>query len=64
MEYFNYDDEPVHYCDRCLSLKVMYLDEDSDDTYCGDCGCTEIKETNIHVWKNMYKNKYKHNYLN
>lgn len=40
-----YNDIPVHYCTKCLSLKIMVYDEDTE--YCDVCGNTEIAEAHI-----------------
>lgn len=56
-----YDDEPVVYCKRCLSLAIR-SEEDTD--YCDKCGSTEIDEANIFDWEKMYGCKYGGNYLN
>lgn len=57
----DYDDEPVTYCPRCYSLKIKH--EDITDTdCCMDCGCTEVKETDINTWERMYTRRYGHKY--
>ena len=58
----NYNDEPVHYCSECLSLKTFPYDNHTD--YCGECGSTEIKEAHIEEWEKLYEEKYKVKYLN
>lgn len=50
-----YNEEPVFYCKRCLSLAVKTL---GGYDYCADCGCTEIATTDIDTWLEMYKQKY------
>lgn len=35
-----YNSEPVHYCPRCLSLRIMRIIGIDDLDYCDDCGCT------------------------
>lgn len=56
-----YNDEPVVYCKRCLSLAIR--SEEGTD-YCDKCGSTEIEEANIFDWEKMYGSKYGGNYLN
>ena len=56
-----YNDEPVHYCTECLSLKVRVYSEKMD--YCDECGSTDIKQTHITEWEKMYETKYKQNFL-
>lgn len=52
----NYDEEPVYYCTRCLSLNILIMDNGSDGEfdYCGDCGCTHIEKTDIDTWQKAY----------
>ena len=58
-----YDEEPIKYCTRCYSLKIGY--EDAIDTeYCMECGCSDIAETSIYNWENMYENRYGHKFIN
>lgn len=57
-----YDEEPIKYCTRCYSLKIGY--EDAIDTeYCMECGCSDIAETSIYNWENMYENRYGHKFI-
>lgn len=55
-----YNDIPVYYCKRCLSLKVITVDMGDDQSfdYCDECGCTDIGETNIYDWEIQFSNKY------
>lgn len=55
-----YNNEPVHYCSRCLSLRVKILNEQID--FCDECGCTDIETTDIENWKKLYKDKYGREY--
>ena len=50
-----YDDEPVLYCDLCLSLKIRYT---GGEDYCDSCGSIHISETDIDTWSDMYKKMY------
>ena len=61
-----YDNIPVYYCKSCLSLRVMSIRDSSDSSmnYCDECGNTEIGETSIQEWEEMYKRKYGFDYLN
>lgn len=52
----DYNAIPVTYCKNCLSLKIMVLDE--DESYCDDCGCTDVESTDITSWEKMYETKY------
>lgn len=58
----NYDDEPVTYCPRCYSLKIKHEDVTGNDC-CMDCGCTEVRETDIKTWEKMFKGRYGHRYV-
>ena len=53
-----YDDEPVWYCMRCLSLGIVSIGEGDEGCYCADCGCTDIGVTSIGRWEKIYKTKY------
>ena len=57
----NYNEEPVYYCIHCLSLKIRSY-EVCD--YCEECGSTDIAETTIDKWQELYKKKYGTNYIN
>lgn len=52
-EYYN--NQPVLYCKRCLSLNIREL---NNDDYCDQCGCTEILEGSIEQWEELNNKKY------
>lgn len=54
----NYDEDPVFYCKRCLSLNIRQIPMMEDQYYCGDCGNVEMGEAQIEEWKALYKEKY------
>ena len=56
----NYNDDPVFYCKHCLSLAIKFV---GDVDYCDECGGTDIKTTNVHIWETEYKEKYGVEYL-
>lgn len=58
-----FNQEPVFYCKTCLSLKVRNVAGIVDLDYCDDCGSTEIAQTSIEEWEELYKNRYGHSYL-
>lgn len=58
-----YNEEPVFYCTHCLSLRIMGVPGMEDLNYCDDCGITEVAQTDIITWKQMYKDKYGFDYL-
>ena len=35
-----YNDIPVHYCKKCLSLKILIFNNEVD--YCGDCSSADV----------------------
>lgn len=51
----DYDEEPVYYCKRCLSLAIKSVGKFD---YCDKCGGTDVDVTDIHTWQEMYKEKY------
>lgn len=57
-----YNKEPVLYCKNCLSLRVKNMSDIFD--YCDKCGSTDIQETTIDKWEEMYILRYGHKYLN
>lgn len=54
----DYDSEPVKYCPKCYSLKIGCIDGVENSDYCMKCGCSEIEETSIEEWENMYEERY------
>lgn len=58
-----FNNEPVFYCKHCLSLRIMTVPEMEELDYCDDCGTTNIGQTDIETWRQMYKNKYGFDYL-
>lgn len=59
----NYDEEPVFYCKDCLSLRIKKYDFIEGSEYCESCGSTDVESTDINSWKEMYKARYGHDYL-
>lgn len=58
-----YNNEPIHYCSECLSLKIKTIASDSDLTYCDECGGTDIHTAHINEWRQRYINRYGFEYL-
>lgn len=54
-----YNDIPVYYCKRCLSLNIMNYNNALISCYCKDCTSIDIDSTNIENWLQLYKEKYK-----
>ena len=62
-----YNQEPVFYCTKCLSLNIL-TNEDHTDLYCADCGRKHshpkyIDITNIHKWTKLYIERKGHHPL-
>lgn len=53
---YNYDEDPVYYCPRCLSLNIKA--DIADYCYCDDCGSTRVETTDIFTWENLYKARH------
>lgn len=51
-----YNEEPVHFCKRCLSLNIRV--DNNNDEYCENCTSTNILRTSIFKWEKLYKEKY------
>lgn len=59
----SYDDEPVFYCRRCLSLNIREMPFTDGQCYCGECGTADIDSAGIEEWKEMYRKKYGHDFV-
>lgn len=49
-----YNDDNVFYCKHCMSLKIRSAEEQD---YCDICGSTDIEQTSIFEWEEIYKNR-------
>lgn len=49
--------EPVVFCPKCYSLKIVH-EENLDVDCCMDCGCTETQEAPFEVWEHLYEKRY------
>lgn len=58
-----YNKEPVFYCKRCLSLKIMNIPCIEDSDFCDSCNGTDIAQASIEEWEKLYIEKYHHRYL-
>lgn len=58
-----YNNIPVHYCKVCLSLKIKTVVEGLNLDYCEECGGTDIEESHIEEWQNLYRKRYGFDYL-
>ena len=59
-----YNNIPVHCCMECLSLKIMRVAGIDEACYCDECGCTDIGESSISEWENLYKKNHGFTFLN
>lgn len=58
-----YDREPVFYCEECLSLAIKTIDSNEEDSFCNDCGSTNIASSTIEEWQELYRERYGHYYI-
>ena len=49
----NYNDDPVYYCRRCLSLNIKEMPFVKGGGYCADCNNADIGTTSIEEWEEM-----------
>lgn len=56
----NFNEEPVLYCTRCLSLRIRGM---KNIEYCDQCGSVDVAITNIYDWEERYKKKYKKDFV-
>ena len=52
-----YNDEPVEYCDNCLSLAIKEISS-SSLFVCKECGTAIQNTTHIDNWNEIYKERY------
>ena len=62
-ENIDYDSIPVYYCKNCLSLRILDIDAMEECDYGDECGSTEIAKSTIDEQESLYKEKYKHKYV-
>lgn len=60
----DYNEEPVFYCEKCLSLKIRNVPHMEDSDYCDECGSTSINKCSIEDWENLYVSRYGYKFLN
>lgn len=53
-----YNDVPLFYCKRCLSLAILRIDDLEGIDYCKKCGGTEVGVSLLDTWEQMYKDMY------
>lgn len=57
----NYNDEPIFFCNSCLSLRVMSV---CGLDYCDECGSTDIETCHVDDWRMKYRKRYGFEFLN
>ena len=55
-----YNDEPVYYCEHCLSLKIKIV---GGYDFCDECGSTKITTAHIEDWEKLYEQRNGHKFL-
>ena len=58
-----YNAEPVYYCRKCLSLRILDIPYLDNSEYCDKCGSTDIGQCNIEEWETLFKERYGHSFL-
>lgn len=58
-----YDSIPVFYCKQCLSLRIKSVPGVTNMDYCDECNSTNIEQTQIEEWEDLYKRRYGHKFL-
>jgi hypothetical protein len=56
-----YNNIPVLFCNRCLSLRIRQIDDEID--FCDECGDIDISETHIEKWEIDYEKKYNKKFI-
>ena len=60
----NYNDIPVFWCNRCLSLDIISIDNSSkyaSDKYCDKCLSTDVTVGHIFQWLEMQPKRFYRN---
>jgi hypothetical protein len=57
-----YENEPVHYCGKCLSLNIKHFSEINLDV-CIECGDSETKKAPPEIWNKLYTDLYGDSFL-
>lgn len=59
----SFNDEPVHYCKNCLSLRIKTVIVGSDLDFCDECGSTDVDKTHIEEWEKLFRERYGFDFL-
>lgn len=60
---FDYNSIPVYYCTQCLSLRIMETPGMKNMDFCDECNSTNIEQTDIFTWEQLYEQRYKRKFL-
>lgn len=63
MQENDYNQEPVFFCKKCLSLKIRDVEHLDNSEYCDSCGSTDIAQTSIEHWDTLYVTRYGKHYI-
>ena len=63
VDFIDYDEEPVYYCRRCLSLRIKDVPRMEDSDYCEDCGSTDVGTCHVTEWESLYEARHGVRYL-
>lgn len=58
----DFNSDPVYYCDKCLSLAIRIINDES--CYCDKCGNTNVNTTDINNWQQLYEERYNKKFIN
>lgn len=54
----DYNEEPVFFCSKCLSLRIRGVENQEGTEFCDECGSTEILQDSITNWETLYEQRY------
>tara|TARA_R110002051_G_C8516883_1_gene467280 strand:- start:195 stop:530 length:336 start_codon:yes stop_codon:yes gene_type:complete len=60
------NNEPITYCKTCLSIHIKtveFKDTEQEVDYCISCSNTDLGETHISEWEDMYEERYGEKFL-
>lgn len=63
MQKKDYDEEPVYYCTRCLSLNIRQIPMIENQYCCADCGTVTLGSASIEEWMELYRKKYGRDFI-
>lgn len=63
MDKSEYNNIPIYYCKRCLSLRIKDVPYLKDSEYCDECSSLDIGEGTIEEWSKLYEERYGYTYI-